>query len=112
MSDYTFLLMVSTESQGKQAAADDVIAALADWSIAASLHTPGSAIEQLEAQVEALQNKCANRGLSPEDSDRLQAENERLQTAINNAVDVYTDDKPDPARRMYELLGAHCSESE
>jgi hypothetical protein len=36
----------------------------------------------LEAQVEALQNKCARRGLSPEDSDALEAENARLLNRI------------------------------
>ena len=40
--------------------------------------------ERLEAQVEALQNKCANRGLSPEDSDALQAKNERLRAALQD----------------------------
>ena len=35
-------------------------------------------IAELEAHVEALQNKCARRGLSPEDSDALQAENDSL----------------------------------
>lgn len=41
-------------------------------------------ISQLQAQVEVLQNRCANRGLSPEDSDALQAENERLQESAKN----------------------------
>ena len=47
-------------------------------------HPIGTAkrIEELEAHVEALQNKCARRGLSPEDSDALQAENEVLRIAL------------------------------
>ena len=42
-------------------------------------------IKELEAQVVALQNKCARRGLSPEDSDALQAENERLRVLLKVA---------------------------
>jgi uncharacterized coiled-coil protein SlyX len=60
-------------------------------------------IAELEAHVEALQNKCARRGLSPEDSDALQAENERLTAAIIWALG-YTDfgcHKPDNAKPFW-----------
>lgn len=46
-------------------------------------------IERLEAQVEALQNKCANRGLSPEDSDALQARNAKLEKVREAAKDLH-----------------------
>jgi hypothetical protein len=49
-----------------------------------------SRIEELEAQVEALQNKCARRGLSPEDSDALEAENERLRAVYEAANSLYS----------------------
>ena len=45
-------------------------------------------IEELEAQCEALQNKCARRGLSPEDSDALQADNERLRAVYEAVKDI------------------------
>ncbi len=43
-------------------------------------------IEQLQAQVEALQNKCAHRGLSLEDSDRLQSRNEQLEELLREML--------------------------
>ncbi len=51
-------------------------------------------IERLEAQCEALQNKCARRGLSPEDSDALQAENERLRGALEYIANFAHPDFP------------------
>jgi histidyl-tRNA synthetase len=42
-------------------------------------------IEQLEAQVNSLQNKWANRELSQQDSDALMAENAKLQAVVDAA---------------------------
>ncbi len=57
-------------------------------------------IEQLQAQVEALQNKCAQRGLSPEDSDRLQARCERLEAMVDAAKQLQ-------ARLAYHFSGTY-----
>ncbi len=64
-------------------------------------------IERLQAQVEALQNKCAQRGLSPEDSDRLQTRNERLEELLHEMLqwckaypeDIFTPLQGDPIKK-------------
>jgi hypothetical protein len=38
------------------------------------------------------------------------AENKKLVNAINMAMDVYTDGRPDPERRMYDILGPFCTD--
>ncbi len=62
--------------------------------------------KQLQAQVEALQNKCAQRGLAPEDSDRLQARNEQLEELLHEMLqwceaypeDIFTPLQGDPIK--------------
>lgn len=49
-----------------------------------ALEAQAAEIAELEAHVEALQNKCARRGLSPEDSDALQAENAKLRLDVED----------------------------
>lgn len=44
-------------------------------------------VSSLQAQCEALQNRCANRGLSPADSDALQAENKQLLVELGKTRD-------------------------